>query len=161
MIETEAQVSRADGAYAWVKIRPHSPCGHCDPETGCKSVSISRMFGNAAQEFRVRNDAGAQPGELVFVAVPEDALLKSALWAYGLPLLLLLAGALLGSLIHAGWGALLGAACGLIAGFLVLRFRRSAAERLEPSIVGVAAQATGGGAGCAARCGGRSDCATH
>ena len=96
MIETEAQVLQVENEYAWVRVRPHAPCGHCDPEAGCKSVALTRLFGGA-QEFRVRNPIHAQPGDLVLVVMDDGMLLKSALWGYGLPLALLMAGAALGS----------------------------------------------------------------
>lgn len=161
MIETEAQVSRAEQDYAWVVIRPHSPCGHCDPITGCKSVAISRMFGSAQQEFRVRNSVHAQAGDLVHVAVPEQTLLRSALWAYGVPLLLLLLGAMLGRLGDQEWMAMLGAGLGLMAGFLVLRLLRHAQSGLEPHIVSRADSCDASPGGCAVRCGGDSGCAKH
>ena len=139
MIVSEAQVERCEGEFAWVKIRPHSPCGNCDPKTGCKSVSITRLFGNAQQSYQVKNPLQAMPNDFVKVAVSDSALLGSAFWAYGLPLLLLMAGALLGSILavplHRELFSLLGAVLGFLLSFLVLRLRNEKAKVLQPSIV--------------------------
>ncbi|WP_051259108.1 SoxR reducing system RseC family protein [Chitinibacter tainanensis] len=138
MIETQAQVVRTDGDYAWIKIRPHTPCGNCDPDKGCKSVAITRLFGQAQDQYRVRNPLAAQAGELVTVGLAEQALLSSALWAYGLPMLLLLLGAFLGSLLPLAGeaGTLAGAALGFITGFLCLKKQaKSPIHSNEPAII--------------------------
>lgn len=136
MIESEAEVLRVEADHAWVRIRPHTPCGHCDPESGCKSVALTRLFGGK-QEFRVRNPLQAQPGDWVLVAVEENLLLRSALWGYGLPLALLMLGALLGYFLVppalANWATAAGAVSGVALALIVLRLRR--ARQSEPEIV--------------------------
>jgi sigma-E factor negative regulatory protein RseC len=123
MIETQAQVLRTEGSYAWVKIRPHTPCGNCDPEKGCKSAAITRMFGQAQESYRVNNPINAQADDLVTIAVGEGVLLSSALWAYGLPMVLLLLGASIGHFAspQGELATLSGAVIGFILGFGVLR----------------------------------------
>ncbi|QLG87965.1 SoxR reducing system RseC family protein [Chitinibacter bivalviorum] len=138
MIETQAQVVRTEGTFAWVKIRPHSPCGNCDPKTGCKSVAITRLFGNAQENYRVNNPINAAVDDLVTIAVAEGALLKTALWAYGLPLGLLLLGALLGRLSNGQteMGTLIGAGLGFLAGFAALKLLpKTQMQPAEPFIV--------------------------
>lgn len=138
MIETEAQVIRLEEEKAWVRIKPHKPCGQCDPEKGCKSVALSRMFGTQ-QDFCVGNGLGAKPGELVKVAIGEGILLKTALWAYGLPVFLLIAGAALGQwLAPVVWASAVSIVCGvigLLSGLLLLRRQRQLAIRAQPAIV--------------------------
>jgi sigma-E factor negative regulatory protein RseC len=137
MIETEAQVLRLEGEHAWVKIKPHTPCGQCDPKTGCKAAAVSRLFAQSQQGFRVKNPLASQVGDLVVVAVEEQTLLKSAIWAYGVPLLLLITGAAAGQ-----WFApqnaeysLLGGFLGFIVGFVLLKQQRQLAAIAEPVIV--------------------------
>lgn len=136
MIESEAQVVRVENEYAWVRVKPHTPCGQCDPESGCKSVALTRLFGGA-QDFRVRNPVQAEPGDLVLVAVEDGLLLKSALWGYGLPLGLMLGGAAAGFFMApAAWAnsaTLAGALLGAAGAFLLLRRRRL--NQIEPQIV--------------------------
>lgn len=137
MIESEAQVVRREGEHVWVRIKPHAPCGNCDPETGCKSVAITRMFGNAKEAFRVRNTVDAKPGDFVRIGVADGMLLKSALAAYGVPLAALMIGAGVGRLVAPyglpDLGAVIGAAIGFVGGFLVLRSRRNLASLAEPT----------------------------
>ncbi|WP_051534370.1 SoxR reducing system RseC family protein [Deefgea rivuli] len=139
MIVSEAQVERCEGEFAWVSIRPHSPCGHCNPKTGCKSVAITRLFGAAQQSYQVKNTLGARPNDLVKVAVNDGVLLNTALWAYGLPLMLLIFGAVIGSALasvaRAELFSLLGAALGFAVGFLILRLRNPSAQAMQPRIV--------------------------
>lgn len=136
MIESEVEVVLVENEHAWVRIKPHTPCGHCDPEAGCKSVAITRLFGGS-QEFRVRNTINAQPGDLVLVVIDDGMLLKSALWGYGLPLTLLMVGAALGAFFaptgQSNRITLLGAVVGASLAFLLLWQRRS--KQAEPEIV--------------------------
>ena len=138
MIESEAIVLRAENEHAWVRIRPHTPCGNCDPETGCKTVAMTRLFSGRNQEFRVLNPITAQTGDLVQVAIAEGLLLKSALWGYGLPLGLLLAGAAAGHFIFAqpfvNIATLAGAVLGVAIALLLLK-NRNRPHGNEPVIV--------------------------
>lgn len=149
MIESEVQVVLVENEHAWVRIKPHGSCGQCDSESGCKSVALSRLFGGA-QEFRVRNPINAEPGDLVLVSVDDGILLKSALWGYGLPLVLLMAGAALGH-FFAPTGVsnritLLGAVVGALVAFTLLWLRRT--KMIEPVIVEKRATEQPAGSAC-------------
>lgn len=137
MIESEAVVARVEGEYAWVSIRPHTPCGSCDPETGCKTVAMSRMFSGAQPEFRVRNPLQAQGGDLVKVAIADGQLMQSALMGYGLPLTLMMLGALLGFAISPdSWVNILtfiGAGLGFVGALYLLK--QSRRQSVEPQII--------------------------
>lgn len=98
MIETQARVLSTEQDFAWVEPRPHSPCGQCDPVTGCRSLSIARAFSHGEARFRVHNPLGSQTGDWVSVSVPEQGVLKRALLMYLAPLAGLFAGAALGAL---------------------------------------------------------------
>ena len=76
-------------------------------------------------------------GERVRIGVAEGALGRSALLAYGFPLLALFAGALAGSALGGEAGSIGGALAGLIVGWLGLRRaqrRRQHDPRFRPSI---------------------------
>lgn len=96
MIQTRAVVIRLEGCDAVVESTVGGGCGHCSAENGCSSARISQLFCSEPRQFRVRNDVDAGIGSVVEVAVPEGMLLNSALLMYLLPLLMLLAGAMLG-----------------------------------------------------------------
>lgn len=135
MIESEAVVVRVDQDHAWVRIRPHTPCGNCDPETGCKTVAMTRLFSGNKQEFCVRNPLDARSGDLVRVAIADGTLLQSALWGYGVPLVALLAGAALGHFVFSSdMATLAGAAAGIAMALLLLKYRRQS-QQVEPVIV--------------------------
>lgn len=87
MIETEAYVISVADGMAWVETRPHQACPNCDPVHGCRSLSIARVFALKPQQYQV------------VVAVAEQALTRSALLGYVVPLLALFFGAMLGALM--------------------------------------------------------------
>lgn len=121
MIETEARVVETQEGCAWVETRPHSSCGHCDPETGCRSLSISRLFCVKPQRYQVSDPLGCRRGESVVVAIHERGLLKSALLMYLLPIVALFIGAVLGG--H--WSETASALAGLLSFFVaILMIRR-------------------------------------
>ncbi|HEY5994744.1 MAG TPA: SoxR reducing system RseC family protein [Gallionellaceae bacterium] len=125
MLDARAIVIRLEGEEAVVEAIHGGGCGACAGGQGCSSGSMSKMLCVKPRQFRVRNDIGARVGEEVEVSVAEGVLLRSALTLYALPMVLLFAGALLGS----GWagasshdaGAAVGAVAGLLAGFALAR----------------------------------------
>ncbi|MCP9758572.1 Fis family transcriptional regulator [Aquitalea sp. S1-19] len=136
MIETEARVLRVEPGAAWVEPKPHSPCGQCDAEGGCRSLSIARLFSGRDPVFRVLDSLGVGAGDQVMVAVPEKSLRQSVLLMYVLPLLALFAGALLGALFGEMASALAGLGCLLLSLLLVRRRAQRLSEdgRFQPHI---------------------------
>jgi sigma-E factor negative regulatory protein RseC len=119
--ETPAVVIRAEGEFALVESEPGTSCGRCDSVKGCSSASLGKLFCSTPRRFRVINGLGARPGERVMLGVEDGAVMRSATAVYGLPLLLLLAGAAIGAALGDAPGtrdlyALAGAAAGLLAG---------------------------------------------
>lgn len=114
MIETPALIRKVEAGYAWVEPKPHKPCGMCDPEKGCRTLAIARLFSRTDQTFRVYNPLNLSPGEWVTVAVPERGMLSAALLLYIFPLIGLFGGALLGAAWGDIWSAA-GAIVGLVA----------------------------------------------
>lgn len=109
-------VQRVDGAYAWVDVSVAQGCGRCNEPGGCGGVNIAKPFGASRQVLRVLNDSGAVAGEPVGVVIDDGVPLKAALRAYVAPVLGVLAGAALGTVLapagsvdlSAGLGALTG-----------------------------------------------------
>lgn len=125
MNEMRAIVLALQGDQAEIAPVGNFRCGHCADSNGCGSGKLAQMFCSAEpRKFRAKNSAQAQVGDEVNVVLPSGLLLRSAMLAYGLPLVLLLTGALLGaSFGHAGAErdglALLGALAGWLAGFWI------------------------------------------
>ncbi|AQR64401.1 hypothetical protein BXU06_04490 [Aquaspirillum sp. LM1] len=130
MIETEARVLRCEGRQAWVEVRPHTPCGQCDPVRGCRSLSLARTFQRGAPSFLVDNPLAARAGDWVVVAVRPNSVLNSALLLYALPLAALLAGALLGAAFSETLSVLLALAA-LAASLLAVRRHSRQARNLS------------------------------
>ena len=86
-------------------------------------------------------------GEIAVVEMPEKIVAKASLLAYGLPLITLIAGLLLGSALSGGGdtGTAAGALAGLAAGLLILKITergRTGAEEWTPRIVEILEKGT-------------------
>ena len=88
-----------------------SACAHCG---ACLTVGESEM------EISLPNTLGAKEGDRVAVDLSPKRVVQASLLAYAVPLLLLIAGVLVGSRIADWVGLVLGVvACGI--GYLILR----------------------------------------
>lgn len=142
MIETEAVVVRLEDAVAYVQAERKSGCSGCS-ESSCGTSVLANFFGQKAPLYRARNEVGAKVGDRVVIGMNESGLLKGTLLLYMLPLLLLFAGAVAGSMLAAtadvrdGYSAA-GAAIGLMAGFIGLKLfsaRPSLGKQFQPVIL--------------------------
>jgi sigma-E factor negative regulatory protein RseC len=122
MLEQTAEVVKitADGGV-WVQAVEPSGCGTCGGQ-GCSSRRIAELFQRTPRHFRVDCDLALAQGERVVVGIAHGSVLKSALRLYGLPLGLMLAGALLAQAVKPGDGpAVAGMLLGGLAGWLAAR----------------------------------------
>lgn len=141
-MDQEAVVVLVEDNQAYVEVGGASAgCGRCHEAGGCQSSILGKLFRTKSQRFRIANGIGAHTGDRVIVRVANGAALRAALLIYAMPVLLLLAGALVGTLygggdnkdLAAALGALLGMGFGIIAAFLL---RRSPVGRVqEPFLV--------------------------
>lgn len=93
MIEQAGVLTRTVGDRAWVRLGGQSGCPACDAGQGCGAGIFARLLRRQAQDVELHNALGARPGETVLVGIAESVYLALVLHAYGLPLLLGLAGA--------------------------------------------------------------------
>ena len=139
-VEGIARVVRVEDGIVWLEPEQTTSCGHCASSASCgvaghepggMGTVTSRL---EARRFTMDNPDGSASlsvGERIVVGVGEQALLKAALTAYGLPLLTALVG---GSVAQGLYGqdatTMLGMAAGLAFGLIVARFtaRRLAAH---------------------------------
>jgi sigma-E factor negative regulatory protein RseC len=117
MSQCVARVVSVDVDHVWVETAPRvAGCGKCDQPGGCQSGLFAQEI--KSKRYRVGNDIGATLGEQVHLVTFDGAVLRSAVFAYGIPVGLLIFGAALGQFLSGDlWainGALLGLACGLI-----------------------------------------------
>ena len=121
MLEQTAKVIKTAPDGVWVQAVEPSGCGTCGGE-GCSSRRIAELFQRKPRHFLVDCDLALAPGERIVVGIAHGSVLKSALRLYGLPLVLMLAGALLAQAVQPGDGpALAGMLVGGLAGWLAAR----------------------------------------
>lgn len=112
MLEQTVEVIKTAPDGIWVQAVEPSGCGTCGGQ-GCSSRRIAELFQRKPRLFQVDCDLALAPGDRVVVGIADGSVLSGAVRAYGLPLALMLAGALLGQAIQPGDGA---AFAGLLAG---------------------------------------------
>ncbi|WP_018076293.1 SoxR reducing system RseC family protein [Thiobacillus denitrificans] len=126
MLEQTAEVVKTASDGIWVQAVEPSGCGTCGGQ-GCSSRRIAELFQRKPRHFLVDCDLSLAPGDRVVVGIARGSVLRSALRVYGLPLGLMLAGALLAQAIQPGDGsALVGVLLGGMAGWLAARGGRAA-----------------------------------
>ncbi|PKO26200.1 MAG: Fis family transcriptional regulator [Betaproteobacteria bacterium HGW-Betaproteobacteria-8] len=139
MIEEHAIVVSVSGDAAMLEIVRKKPCGLCGKSRGCGISLWGKLF-NHKSEFKATNNIGAKVGDSVIVGVDEQALLKGSMTIYGIPMLALLLGALLGmvflpqaaSASQKDIYAVIGAAIGLAMSLLWLK-GHAAGHAYDPS----------------------------
>lgn len=126
MLEQTAEVIHTASDGVWVQAVEPSGCGTCGGQ-GCSSRRIAELFQRKPRNFLVDCDLALVPGDRVVIGIAHGSVLKSAMRAYGLPLGLMLAGALLAQAIQPGDGAALaGMLIGGAVGWLLARGGRTA-----------------------------------
>lgn len=126
MLEAECIIVSTSLDETWVETSRASACGSCSSKAGCGTTTLNQVLGSKSSLFKVLNPIGARVGERVIIGLEEGALLKSSALVYVLPLVLLLAGAMLGSLLAPDQAqpdayAAAGMLAGLFAGFFLLK----------------------------------------
>lgn len=136
MTEAWGTIVAVDEHAATIRI-DEVGCGRCREPGGCGGNPTGKLWCATPRTFRVANPERRVIGERVRIGVAEGALGRSALLAYGFPLLALFAGALAGSALGGEAGSIGGALAGLIVGWLGLcRAQRRGQHdpRFRPSI---------------------------
>lgn len=120
MLEQSARVIESSSRGVWVEAVEPSGCGTCGGQ-GCSTRRIAELLQRRPRHFRVDSDLDLSPGEHVVIGIAEGSVLRAALRGYGIPLFLMLAGALLAQWIWPGdLSALAGLLLGGLAGWTVL-----------------------------------------
>ncbi len=118
MLEEQAEVTAIDGPHAWVACRAQQDCVRCAEGKGCGGGILGRWLGDRLHRVRVTFQGDLRVGDCVIIGLDERVLFSLALLVYGLPLVLLFVGAVLGNWWFGGDAATgLGMLVGLSAGF--------------------------------------------
>ncbi len=101
MLEQYARVMASSQAGVWVEAVEPPGCNTCGGQ-GCSSRQIAELFQRGSRRYRVECSLGVSEGDRVIVGVPDGSVIRIALFMYGLPLLLILSGALLANVWFPG-----------------------------------------------------------
>ncbi len=127
MIEEQARVIAVSDDLAEVVTTRHTACGSCAAKSGCGTSLLAAWFPQRQLTFRLQNRLDARVGDTVIVGLNEGMLQRSSLLLYGLPLIGLLAGAIVGEQLAVALlrpselGGVLGGLSGLTAALWIVR----------------------------------------
>ena len=92
MIEEEALITEVNGKMARIEIVRSKPCCLCGKTQGCGNNLWGKIFSYRRQTIEVPNAIGAKQGDIIYLAIEENYLLKTSLLLYGTPLLFIFLG---------------------------------------------------------------------
>ncbi|NVK38124.1 MAG: SoxR reducing system RseC family protein [Gammaproteobacteria bacterium] len=95
MVEESARVLKVDGDVVWVQAIAKSACGSCQAQKGCGHSLLAKVGQKQIDLPVARNGLDVQENDQVIIGVPEQAILRSSMLMYGLPLGTMIAMALL------------------------------------------------------------------
>jgi sigma-E factor negative regulatory protein RseC len=98
MIEQSATVKVEDGEFVWVEAQRGGGCQACAGGQGCGAGTLARAIGGGVRRIRVRNAMGCRSGDVVLLGMDEQAILRGSLLLYAVPVLAMLAGAVVAEL---------------------------------------------------------------
>ena len=122
MLEMRAIIVQLNGQYALVQVNQGNGCEQCNGK-GCGTGKLSQLFCSKPRQFQVDNLINADIGDDVVISVADGAVLRGIGLVYLFPLLLLVLGAMFGSIFvvqpeqrdgYAAMGALFGLAVGFV-----------------------------------------------
>lgn len=117
MIEARAVVVQVGSGVARVRVLDRQEgCGRCDEPGGCRSVKLAYSLRPPTSEFDLPDTLGVSVGDELSLRMQEASPLLGAMASYGLALLLLLLGAVLGHALAPAGMADLFAVVGCVVG---------------------------------------------
>ncbi len=119
MIETRVRVLAIRDGIGQVEATEAGGCTACASRSACAVSGLGRFFDGRRKPIEMACGP-ARPGDVIRVRIDASELLRSALWAYILPVLLGLGGAL-ALAAHGDAAAALGLALGLAGGLWLAR----------------------------------------
>ncbi len=146
LVET-GRVVAIENDGLWVETIRQSTCGSCAARKGCGHGLLNRYADGKRGYIRVLPGAGGaidcKVDDQVRISIPEEVILRGSLVVYIVPLICMLAGALLGSGVGDGQNDLftsLGAVAGFAVGFALVRWhawRHRDDRSLQPTFLEV------------------------
>lgn len=123
MIKESAIIDSVDGQQVTLVTQRQSTCGQCSANKACGTYAMSKVLGAKRNTVTVQVPVAQLAakriavGEEVEVAIPESAFINGSMALYGIPLVGLIAGALIGELLAGEWLSIVAGLAGLAGGF--------------------------------------------
>ena len=128
MSQCDAVVVEVSGAEVCVEVPGRAPaCGSCKTVDACQGGLLGLSAG--PRRYRLENLIGARVGDRVSLTVAEGTLWRASLVSYVLPVLLAIAGAVIGQFAAGDAWAVIGTLTGLGCGLALLRLSEIRARR--------------------------------
>jgi len=89
MIEQQATVIDIDDDTIWLQAQRQSTCSQCQVKQGCGTGLLAKHVGKRFSKIAVNKTTETTVGQVVTLAIPEQALLQGAALMYLSPLALL------------------------------------------------------------------------
>jgi sigma-E factor negative regulatory protein RseC len=138
MVEESALVLKVDSDTVWVQAIQQTACGSCQAQKGCGHSLLAKV-GQKQIEIPVsRNGLDVQVNDQVMIGVPEQAIIRSSLMMYGIPLISMILVALLGTGLGISEGGIIILSfVSLIAGFVWVNIRSKSLdfEQWNPRLI--------------------------
>lgn len=132
MIEENGTVLAIHDGIADVETIRTSSCNSCRARHACGHRAIAKVSNSNRMLMQVMAPESLKVGQNVVVGIPEDTLLQASMWMYAVPLLGLVAGAALPSLVTEQTIVSIVGAIGGFAGGLWAAKRKSSMEANNP-----------------------------
>ncbi len=91
MLEESGMVVAIEGGYAVIEIQRVSACGHCNVGDSCGTSVLAGLFSGRSNQVRLLNHLGLSIGDTAVIGINQSVLLITAVLAYMLPLILMIA----------------------------------------------------------------------
>lgn len=145
-----ALVLEVNGDQALIQTQRRSACQSCQLENSCGQGLVSKMSSERSMKLWLDNNLGAQTGQTVTIAIPDEGLLQASVLMFVIPLLLmvLVAGFAM-QLVGGDLSAIVGGVIGLLSGFMIARQKSASMQddaRFKPVMESVALLNTDGAA---------------
>ncbi len=139
MLTENARVIEVNDDIAVVETQRKVACQSCAVNKGCGTGVIAKILGGKRFHLKVLNPIKAEVGDEVIVGIEDNLLVASSFIVYTIPLVLMLAGGLLGDVVtrtadnsSSEWLVILLSAMGFLGGLIgINRFSRRIASNAK------------------------------
>jgi sigma-E factor negative regulatory protein RseC len=121
MIEEQVVIISISNDGAWVEGIQQSACGSCSAKAGCGQHAMRQLGRKVTLWLPLQDINEFTVGQQVVVGLPEGAILRSTLVLYGLPLIALVLGAIVGHFAAGEIGSIISSVLAMVLGFQLAR----------------------------------------